>query len=58
VASFAFIFGFAMVWHIFWLAALSLIGVIVFVFIRTFDGNTEYVVAAREVEKIERGKHA
>lgn len=58
IASFAFILGFAMVWHIFWLAALSCIGIIVFILVRTFDGNTEYVVKAQEVEKVERRRHA
>ena len=47
-----------MVWHIFWLAALSCIGIIVFILVRTFDGNTEYVVKAQEVEKVERRRHA
>ncbi|MBS0653035.1 MAG: cbb3-type cytochrome c oxidase subunit I [Verrucomicrobia bacterium] len=56
ISGFAFILGFALVWHILWLAALSLIGVITCVIIRSFDDNTEYVLSAAEVERIETSK--
>jgi cytochrome o ubiquinol oxidase subunit 1 len=55
IAGFAFLFGFAMVWHIFWLAIVCIIGGVVCVIIRTFDEDTEYVVTAAEVAKIESG---
>jgi cytochrome o ubiquinol oxidase subunit 1 len=42
ISAFAFLIGFALVWHIFWLAALSLIAAIACVIIRAFDENTEY----------------
>ncbi len=57
VAGFIFIFGFAMVWHIFWLAAAGLIGAVICVIIRTFDDETEYVVTAAEVAKIENRRN-
>lgn len=53
IAIFAFLFGFSMVWHIFWLAALSLVGAICFVVVRTFDENTEYEVEISDIEKTE-----
>lgn len=53
VAGFCFLIGFSMVWHIFWLAAIGLIGAAVCVIIRTFDEKTEYVFSAAEVEKFE-----
>lgn len=57
VAGFCFLLGFAMVWHIFWLAGVSLIGAIVCVIIRTFDEDTERVVPAAEVAKLEERRH-
>jgi cytochrome o ubiquinol oxidase subunit 1 len=53
ISGFTFLIGFAMVWHLFWLAVLGLIGAIVCVIIRAFDNDTEYVITAAEVEKIE-----
>jgi cytochrome o ubiquinol oxidase subunit 1 len=57
IAGFVFLVGFAFVWHLIWLAAIGLIGAIVCTIIRTFDDETEYVVTAEEIEKIER-RHA
>ncbi len=54
IASFAFLFGFAAIWHIPWLAALSLLGVIVSFIIRSNDENTEYVIPAADIKKIEQ----
>lgn len=53
IAAFAFVFGFAMVWHIFWLAFLSFIGALVIVVKRTFDENTEYEVDVEEIKQLE-----
>ena len=49
ISGFAFIFGFALVWQILWLAVLGLIGAIACVIIRSFDEDTEYVLTAAEV---------
>lgn len=54
LSGFVFIIGFAMVWRIYWLAILGLIGAIVCVVIRTFDEDTEYVLSAEEVAKMEK----
>lgn len=51
-----FIIGFAMVWHIYWLAILGLIGSIICVIQRTFDDETEYVLTAAEVKALEERK--
>jgi cytochrome o ubiquinol oxidase subunit I len=53
IASFAFLFGFAMIWHIYWLVIIGLIGVIVSVIVRTSDEDSEYKLPAAEVERIE-----
>ena len=53
IAGFALIFGFAMVWHIWWLVAVGLLGVITSIIIRTTDDNTERRVTVAEIEKVE-----
>jgi cytochrome o ubiquinol oxidase subunit 1 len=52
-AMFCLVLGFAMVWHIWWMAIFALIGAIIAIAIRAFDENTEYVLKASDVEKIE-----
>jgi cytochrome o ubiquinol oxidase subunit 1 len=49
----SFLFGFAMIWHIWWVAivlAVLLLGVVV---VRTWEDETEYRISAVEVEAIE-----
>lgn len=53
VSAFAFVFGFAMVWQIIWLAVLSLIAIFICIIARTLDENTERVLPAKEIAKIE-----
>ncbi len=49
-----FVLGFAMVWHIWWLAAVSLIGVVVLLIIRSSNDDNEFTIPASEVEAIEK----
>ena len=53
ISACTFFFGFAFVWHIWWLVIASAIGAIVCLIVRSFDEETEYVITAVEVEKIE-----
>ena len=53
IGGLAFALGFAMVWHIWWLAIASGLGILIAVVIRTFDDNTEFVMPAAEVQAIE-----
>lgn len=53
ISALAFLMGFALVWHINWLAIISIIGIIVIVVRRMFDEHTEYILPAAEVAKIE-----
>jgi cytochrome o ubiquinol oxidase subunit I len=53
VSAFVFLFGFAMVWHMILLAIVGLVGAICCGIIRTFDEETEYVLSASEVERME-----
>jgi cytochrome o ubiquinol oxidase subunit 1 len=56
IAAFAFIFGFAIIWHIWWLAALGFIGVITTIVIRSTDEDPEYTITAAEIKKMEAAK--
>jgi cytochrome o ubiquinol oxidase subunit 1 len=47
--------GFAVIWHIWWLAAAGLLGIIVCIVMRTTDENTRYVIKAARVEQMEKG---
>ena len=53
IAICSFLFAFALIWHITWLACVGLIAVIVCIIVRTFDEHTEYTIPAFEVEQIE-----
>jgi cytochrome o ubiquinol oxidase subunit 1 len=53
IAGFAFSFGFAVVWHILWLAIVGLVGVVAVVIIRLSDEETEYTISATKLEKLE-----
>jgi len=53
IAGFALIFGFAVVWHIWWLVLLGFVGIVTTIIIRANDEDTEYTLTAREVEKLE-----
>lgn len=54
ISIFAFLAGFAFVWHVAWLAVVSIIAIIVCVVRRTFNEHTEYTIKASEVERLER----
>jgi cytochrome o ubiquinol oxidase subunit I len=56
ISAFSFVFGFGIVWHIYWLIILGLIGAIACVIIRAFDEETEYEVTAEQLAKIEASK--
>lgn len=47
-------FGFAIIWHMWWLAGLGLFGAILLVIIRTLDDESEYIVPAEEIAHIEK----
>ena len=49
----SFIFGFCIVWHIWWLVILAFLGIITCVIVRLSDDHTDYFVPAAEVEAIE-----
>ena len=55
IGIFSCIFGFAMVWWMFWLAALTALAMVVTLVVRLFVQETEYVVSKDEIARIEAG---
>lgn len=58
IASLAFVGGFAVIWHIWWLAPLSLAGIIACIIVRAFTPHTEYRLRADKVAKLEAERTA
>jgi cytochrome o ubiquinol oxidase subunit I len=56
MGGFGTVLGFAMVWHIWWLAAFGLLGMVASFIARAYDTNVDYYVPGAEVEKIERAR--
>jgi cytochrome o ubiquinol oxidase subunit 1 len=54
VGAFSLILGFALVWHIWWMALLGIVGVIVSVIFHSFDEDRAYYVPSDDVARIER----
>jgi cytochrome o ubiquinol oxidase subunit 1 len=46
-------FGFAMVWHVWWLAIVSIVALVATVINVASNDDVEYVIPAAEVKKIE-----
>ena len=55
--AFTFLFGFAMVWYIWWLAVLGALGILFTVMARGSDDETEYILRADQVERIENERY-
>lgn len=53
IAAFAFMIGFGLVWYMWWLAILGLLGVVTCIIVRTTSEDTEYTVTAAELEKLD-----
>lgn len=54
IAGAALVFGFAVVWHIWWLVSLSLVVLIVLLIRRLTMENTEYTITAEELAKLDK----
>jgi cytochrome o ubiquinol oxidase subunit I len=58
IAGAGFVFGFAMVWYIWWLAILCVAAIALAVIFRASDDDTDYVMPASEVKEIEDARLA
>jgi cytochrome o ubiquinol oxidase subunit 1 len=47
------IFGFAIIWHLWWLGVLSIIAIIAVVIHRTYEDDTEIVITATEAKRLD-----
>jgi len=54
IGGFAFCIGFGLIWHMWWLAAAGLLGVITCVIVRCSTDDIEYELSAHEVEKLDK----
>ncbi len=53
VSAISVVLGFALVWHIWWLAALSMLAIIAVSIAHTFNYNREYYIPASDVSTVE-----
>jgi cytochrome o ubiquinol oxidase subunit 1 len=53
IGAFGLVMGFALVWHIWWLAIVGFVGMIGSFIARAYDRDVDYYVPAAEVERIE-----
>ncbi len=53
IGALAFLFGFGMIWHIWWLAVLSALSMIGALIVRAAADETEYIISAADVQRIE-----
>ncbi|UCM52115.1 cytochrome o ubiquinol oxidase subunit I [Aeromonas dhakensis] len=54
IATFSVVFGFAMIWHIWWMAIAGFVGMIATWIIHSFNDDVDYYVQVDEIERIER----
>ncbi len=53
----AFAFGFAMIWHIWWLVLVASLGMLFVVIARSIDDDIHYIIPAAEIEQIENERY-
>ncbi|BEV72190.1 cytochrome o ubiquinol oxidase subunit I [Paludibacterium sp. B53371] len=56
IGGFTTLLGFALIWHIWWLAVLGLVGIVGSMLTRAFDDDLDYYVQPAEIEAIERAR--
>jgi cytochrome o ubiquinol oxidase subunit 1 len=57
IGSSAFVFGFAIIWYIWWLVILSALCILFTVIARAFDDDTDYIIPAAEIERTENQRY-
>ncbi len=53
IAAAAFVIGFGLIWHIWWMALGSFAALVVLLIVRLTTDDTEYVVTAKELERLD-----
>lgn len=54
IGAFTFVFGFAIVWHIWWMVIASTLAILAAVVYRANDEDVDYMLSAEEVARIEK----
>ncbi|HET8802197.1 MAG TPA: cytochrome o ubiquinol oxidase subunit I [Marinobacter sp.] len=57
IGAFSIVLGFALVWHIWWLAGVGALGIFAAFMGRVFNDDIDYYVPAEEVQRIETEHH-
>jgi cytochrome o ubiquinol oxidase subunit 1 len=57
IGATTFLFGFAMVWYIWWLAIISILGTILVIIFRSVNDNIETIIPAGQVKQIEEERY-
>lgn len=58
IAAGAFMAGFGIVWHMWWLAVVGVVVVIVTLIVRSLNDEPEYTISAKEIEKADKARRA
>src|ERR1700760_1296088 len=58
IAFFAVVIGFAMIWHIWWMAGLGVFGAFVTLLALAFRRHAEFEVPAEQIARFERAQQA
>ena len=53
IAAFSLVFGFAMIWYIWWLAIVGLVGMVATYIAHTFNDDVDYYVQPELIQSIE-----
>jgi cytochrome o ubiquinol oxidase subunit 1 len=54
VGAFSLMLGFGLVWHIWWMAFLGLLGIVLSIIVHSFNEDRAYYVPAEDIARIER----
>ncbi|MFP8966210.1 cytochrome o ubiquinol oxidase subunit I [Pokkaliibacter sp. CJK22405] len=57
IGVFSLLFGFGLVWYIWWMVGLGLLGTIASMIVRSFNDDIDYYVPVEEVARIENAHH-
>ena len=58
ISALALVLGFAMIWYMWWLAALSFVALLAYSILHTFNYDRDYFIPAEEVAAVEGGRLA
>lgn len=54
IGAISFVIGFAIIWHIWWLVGLSVLGLLILIVMSTLRTDTEEVLSSHEIAKMEK----